>query len=399
MSNSLLQGVRIIALTQVWAGGWMGGVLADMGAEVIKIESNKKIDILRRVKETNGDVNRGPNFNGYNRGVKSCTLNLKTPEGKEIFKKLLNISDVVIENFSPRGMPGFGLDYTVLKAMKQDIIMVSVPGLGSTGPDKNYVSYAATVQGIGGFGASFGYPGGEPATPSIFMADPVGGMYGALAVCSALYYHHKTGKGQHVDLAQSEAITSLLPEVVMEYVMTGRIRPRMGNRDEIMAPHGVYPCKGDDKWVAIAVAKDEEWKALCRVMGNPAWSVDEKFSDQFKRWQNQDELNKLIGDWTKDFTPYEVMHKLQKAGIAAGPSLSTKEAFQDPHLNQRGTFLEKKHPVVGKTATWRSPWKAALTATNPGSPCLGEHNNYVFQTLLGMSDSEMTKLIQEQVIF
>jgi benzylsuccinate CoA-transferase BbsF subunit len=185
----------------------------------------------------------------------------------------------------------------------------------------------------------------------------------------------------------------------MEYVMTGRIRPRMGNRDEIMAPHGVYPCKGDDKWVAIAVAMDEEWKALCRVMGNPAWSVDEKFSDQFKRWQNQDELNKLIGDWTKDFTPYEVMHKLQKAGIAAGPSLSTKEAFQDPHLNQRGTFLEKKHPVVGKTTTWRSPWKAALTATNPGSPCLGEHNNYVFQTLLGMSDSEMTKLIQEQVIF
>jgi benzylsuccinate CoA-transferase BbsF subunit len=399
MSNSLLQGVRIIALTQVWAGGWMGGVLADMGAEVIKIESNKKIDILRRTKEAKGDVNRGPNFNGYNRGVKSCTLNLKTPEGIEIFKKLLIISDVVIENLSPKGMPGFGLDYAALKKMKPDIIMVSVPGLGSTGPDKNYISYAATVQAIGGFGASFGYPGEEPATPSIFMADPVGGMYGALAVCSAVYFHHKTGRGQHVDLAQSEAITTLIPEVIIEYVMNDRIRPRMGNRDEIMAPHGVYPCEGEDKWVAIAVSNDVEWEALCRVMGNPDWCKDEKFFDQFNRWQNQDELNKLVANWTKDFTPYEIMHKLQKAGVAAGASLSTKETFNDPHIKKRRAFIEKDHSVVGKTVTWRSPWTSALTATNPPAPLFGEHNDYVFKTLLEMSDDEISKLTEDKVIY
>ena len=374
----------------------MGGVLADMGAEVIKIESNKKLDILRRTQE---DVNRGPNFNGYNRGVKSCTLNLKRPEGIEIFKKLLRISDVVIENLSPKGMPGFGLDYTTLKEMKPDIIMVSVPGFGSTGPDKNYISYAATVQAIGGFGASFGYPGEEPATPSIFMADPVGGMYGALAVCAAVYFHHKTGMGQHVDLAQSEAITTLIPEVVMEYVMNGRIRPRMGNRDEIMAPHGAYPCRGEDKWIAIAISNDMEWAALCRVMGNPDWCKDEKFSDQFNRWHNQDELNKLIAGWTKDFTNYDLMHKLQKAEVAAGASLSTKETFNDPHIKARGAFLEKKHPVMGKTATWRSPWTAALTEQNSGSPCLGEHNDFVFHTLLGMSESEITKLTDEKVIY
>ena len=374
----------------------MGGVLADLGAEIIKIESHKKLDILRRTQE---DVNRGPNFNGYNRGVKSCTLNLKCPEGIEIFKKLLKISDVVIENLSPKGMPGFGLDYTTLKEMKPDIIMVSVPGFGSTGPDKNYISYAATVQAIGGFGASFGYPGGEPATPSIFMADPVGGMYGALGVCSAVYYHHKTGRGQHVDLAQSEAITSLIPEVVMEYVMNGRIRPRMGNRDEIMAPHGVYPCKGQDKWVAIAVANDEEWVALCKVMGNPDWSQEDRFSDQFNRWTNQDELNKLVAGWTKDFTNYDLMHILQKAGVAAGASLSTEETFNDPHIKARAAFLEKNHPLMGKTATWRSPWTSALTTTNPGSPVLGEHNNYVFKTLLGMSEGEIAKLTDEKVIY
>jgi benzylsuccinate CoA-transferase BbsF subunit len=224
-------------------------------------------------------------------------------------------------------------------------------------------------------------------------------MYGALGVCSAVYYHHKTGRGQHVDLAQSEAITSLIPEVVMEYVMNGRIRPRMGNRDEIMAPHGVYPCKGQDKWVAIAVATNDEWVALCKLMGNPDWSKEDRFSDQFNRWYNQDELNKLIASWTKDFTNYDLMYKLQKAGVAAGASLSTEETFNDPHIKARRAFLEKNHPVMGKTVTWRSPWTAALTEKNPGSPCLGEHNNYVFKTLLGMSDNEIMKLTDEEVIY
>jgi benzylsuccinate CoA-transferase BbsF subunit len=295
-------------------------------------------------------------------------------------------------------MPGFGLDYEVLKEIKPDIILVSIPGLGSTGPDKNYISYASTVEAIGGLAASFGYPGGEPATPVIFLADPTGSMYGALCVCSAVYYHHKTGKGQHVDIAQSEGVATLLPEVTMEYVMNGRIRPRMGNRDAIMAPHDCYPCKGEDKWVAIAVANDEEWKALCKAMGNPEWSKDRKFSDQFTRWQNQDELNKLLGTWTKDFTHYEIMHMLQKAGVAAGASLNTQEMYNDPHVKARGAYIEKNHPEAGKTMVWRSPWASALTAALPSAPCLGEHNDYVFKDLLGMTDSEIARLTDKKVI-
>jgi len=396
MSNSFLQGLRVIAVTQVWAGPWMGGVLADMGAEVIKVESNQKLDTMRRRPE---GVNRGPNFNDYNRGVKSCTLNLKQPKGVEIFKQLVKISDVVIENLSPMAMPGFGLDYNILKEVKTDLIMVSVPGLGSTGPDKNYISYAATVEAIGGVAASFGYPGGEPATPSIWTADPTGGMYGALCVCNAVYFHHKTGKGQHFDIAQSEAITTFLPEVIMEYVMNGRIRPRMGNRDDIMAPHGCYPCKGEDKWVAIAVGTDEEWHALCHVIGNPEWSKEERFSDQFSRWNNQDELNKLLGTWTKNFTHYEVMYKLQNVGVAAGVSLNSEEVFNDPHAKDRGVFIEQNHPEAGKTLVYRSPWKSALTAKNPPAPCLGENNDYVLKELLGLSDSEITNLTYEKIIY
>ena len=396
MDNAFLRGVRVVALTQVWAGPWLGGILADMGAEVIKIESNQKLDTMRRRPE---GLNRGPNFNAYNRGVKSCTLNLKRPEGIEIFKKLVTISDVIITNLSPRAMPGFGLDYEVLKEIKPDIILVSIPGLGSTGPDKNYISYASTVEAIGGLAASFGYPGGEPATPVIFLADPTGSMYGALCVCSAVYYHHKTGKGQHVDIAQSEAVASLLPEVTMEYVMNSRIRPRMGNRDEIMAPHGCYPCKGEDKWVAIAVAADEEWKTLCKVMGNPEWSKDGKFSDQFSRWQNQDELNKLVADWTQNFTHYEAMNLLQKAGVAAGSSLNIEELVNDPHVVKRGAIIQQNHPVAGEINVYRAPWTSALTVKNPPAPLLGEHNDYVFKKLLGMSDSEIAKLTNEKVIY
>ena len=283
-------------------------------------------------------------FNVTNRGVKSCTLNLKQPEGVELFKKLVKISDVVITNLSPRVMPGWGLDYDALKAVKSDIILITLPAFGSTGPDKDFVSYASTIESAGGLSVSFGYQGEGPVLSGTYPGDPIGGMYGALGTLAALNYHHKTGMGQHIDIAQSEGVTTLIPEVISEYVMNGRIRPRMGNRDDIMAPHGCYPCKGDDKWVAIAVSNDEEWRALCRVMANPYWCKDERFSDQYSRWQNQDELNELIGGWTKEYTHYEVMHKLQKVGIAAGASLNIEEAINDPILGNAVPSLNNVIP-------------------------------------------------------
>jgi benzylsuccinate CoA-transferase BbsF subunit len=401
MGTSSLKGIRIIALTWVWAGPWMGAVLADMGAEVIKIESKQRLDV-QRVVRLRKDAEQGPNnnqFNFTNRGVKSCTLNLKQPEGVKILKELIKISDVVITNFAPRVMPGWGLDYADLKLVKPDIILVSLPGFGSTGPDKDYVSYASTIEAAGGLNASFGYPGEGPVLSGTYPGDPIGSMYGVVGVLAALNYRNKTGKGQHVDIAQNEGVTSLIPEVIMEQVMNGRTRPRMGNRDEIMAPHGCYRCKGKDNWVAIAVSNDKEWKALSLIMGNPDWSKDKKFSDQFNRWQNQDELNKLIASWTKDLTNYEVMHKLQNVGISSGVCLNVPDLIEDPHVKERSVFIEQNHAVAGKTIVYRSPWKSALTASNPPAPCLGEHNGYVFKTLLNMSDSEINDLVEKQVIY
>ena len=407
MGTPFLKGIRVIALTWVWAGPWMGAVLADMGAEVIKIETNQRLDHQRitRILDVPGqgsdqkpDINRGL-FNVTNRGVKSCTINLKQPEGVEIFKKLVKISDIVITNLSPRVMPGWGLDYAALKEIKPDIILVTLPAFGSTGPDKDYVSYASTIEAAGGLSASFGYPGEEPVLSGTYPGDPIGSMYGVFSVLAALNYRDMTGNGQYVDVAQSEGVASLIPEVTMEYVMNDRIRPRLGNHDEIMAPHSCYPCKGEDKWVAIAVSDNKEWKAFCKVMGDPPWSKDEKFSDQFSRWQNQDELNKLIAAWTKDFTHYELMHKLQKVGVSAGASLNIEEVINDPHVKDRGVFVEQNHPVAGKTIVYRSPWTSALTATLSPAPCLGEHNEYVFKNLLGMSDKDIRQLVDKKVIY
>ncbi len=401
MGAPSLKGIRVISFTWVWAGPWMGAVLADLGAEVIRIETRQRLDSQRVVKITGNaeqDLNHGQ-FNITNRGVKSCTLNMKQPKGVEILKKLVKISDAVITNFAPRIMPAWGLDYNALKEIKPDIILVTLPAFGSTGPDKDYLSYGSTLEAGGGLSASFGYPGEGPVISGPYPSDPIGSMYGLVGLLAALNYRNKTGKGQHVDVAQNEAVTSVIPEVIMDFVMNNRIRPRMGNRDEIMAPHGCYPCKGKDKWVAIAIGTDEKWNAMCQVMGNPDWCQDEKFSDQFGRWQNQDELNKLIANWTKDFTHYEVMRKLQKVRVAAGPSFNVEEVINDPHVKQRGIFIEQNHPAAGKTIVYRSPWKSALTGQNPPAPCLGENNDYVFKELLGMTDKEVGELIENKVIY
>jgi crotonobetainyl-CoA:carnitine CoA-transferase CaiB-like acyl-CoA transferase len=401
MDIAPLKGIRVVALTWVWAGPWMGAVLADMGAEVIKVETRQRLDAQRVVKLTKDsveDINMGQ-FNFTNRGVKSCTINMKHPEGIEMFKNLVKVCDAVITNFAPRVLPGWGVDYDELKKIKPDLIMVTLPAFGSIGPDKDYVSYASTIEAVGGLNVSFGYPGEPPVLSGTYPADPIGSIYGLVGFLAALNYRNQTGKGQLVDVAQSEGVTSLIPEVIMEQVMNGRTRPRMGNRHEYMAPHGCYRCQGEDKWVAIAVGNDEEWHAMCKVMGNPAWCKDDKFVDQFSRWKNQDELNRLVSSWTRDFTNTDVMTRLQKAGVAAGSSLDIGELVHDPHVIKRGAIIQQNHAVAGKINVYRAPWKSALTAKNPPAPCLGEHNDYVFKTLLKMSDSEITKLTEQQVIY
>jgi len=203
-------------------------------------------------------------------------------------------------------------------------------------------------------------------------------MYGVVSLLAALNYRYETGKGQYIDIAQNEAVTTLIPEVIMEQVMNGRTGPASAIVMKSWLRTAVILARRR-QMVAIAVGNDEEWDAMCKVMGNPEWCKDEKFSDQFSRWQNQDELNKLVASWTKDFTDHEVMHKLQKAGIAAGSSLDIGELIIDPQVVKRGAIIQQNHPVAGKINVYRAPWKSALTAKNPPAPLLGEHNDYVLR--------------------
>lgn len=412
MAN-FLQEIRVVDLSQVWAGPWMGAILADMGAEVIKVETNTRMDVARVLGPFVGgktgmmgpqegakeDLNRSCYFNSLNRGKKSCTINLKHSQGAELFKNLVGISDVVIENFSPRVMASLGLDYAVLKEIKPDIIMVSLSGFGAIGPDRDYVAYAPVMDAVSGVTSSTGRPGEEPKGVSANSGDPSGGVCGALCVLTALNYRYKTNKGLYIDISSTENMIPFIPEVIMEYIMNGRIRPRMGNQDEIMAPHSCYPCKGEDKWVAIAISTDEEWQALCHAMGDPDWAGEEKFADQLSRWHNQVELDALISEWTRSFTPYEVMKQLQEIGIAAGPTLNMEELINDPHMKERRVFIEKDHKEAGETLVFRPPWTSALTEVNLPAPCLGEHNEYVFKKLLGISNDNFNQLVEEKVIY
>jgi crotonobetainyl-CoA:carnitine CoA-transferase CaiB-like acyl-CoA transferase len=262
------------------------------------------------------------------------------------------------------------------------------------------VGYAPHFAAQAGLSYVTGY---EDWPPSILAGafDLRSATTAAFAILAALLYRQRTGEGQYIDLASQEAIAILNGDAIMDYVMNGRVRMRQGNKHDWMAPHNCYRCRGEDNWISIAVADDQEWKALCEVMGRPELAEDARFSSAEARWENQDQLDALIGAWTIDRDYYEVMHELQNVGVAATPSLSNKALFHDPHLTARKTFVQVEHPFLGRDWVIASPWKLSETPASirRHSPLLGEHNHEIFGRRLGMSPEEMTRLEEEQVIY
>ncbi len=402
MDSMALEGIRVVDFTWVWAGPYCTKQLADMGAEVIKIETATRADEVRRGPPHRDGVpglNRNGRFNFFHRNKLSCAINLKAPGGLELVNELVATSDVVVSNFTPRVLPAFGLDYDSLKALRPDIIMVSLTGFGNTGPYKDYVSYAEHSSNFAGLTSLSGTPE-RPMGDMSALSDHTVGLMGAFALVSALHHRARTGEGQTIDLSQMEAMACCIPQGLMEYSLNQRIRPRQGNRDEIMAPHGVYACKGDDNWVSISVATDDEWAAMAGAMGHPEWARDERFSQSLQRWSNQDILDELIQGWTADYTHYEVMHTLQAVGVAAVASLNTTELMEDPHLEHREFFVQMDHPEIGPHRITAPSWKLSDTPgriTRSG-PLLGQDNEYVFGALLGRSSAKLDDLIQSGVV-
>jgi len=398
-----LKGYRAVDFGWVWAGTVLGHILADYGAEVIKVESKRRLDGLRlgRVFELGTALEINPTFHNLNRNKLSITVDIRQPKGVELLKRLIAESDIVIENFTPDVMRKRGLDYDSLIKVNAHIIMISMSAAGSYGPLAHVVTYAPVISALSGIDSMVGYENDRPLGFKHAYADPTASLFGAFAVLGALRYREKTGKGQHIDLSQWEATTSLIGEAVMDYSMNKRIYGTQGNRHPTMAPHGIYPCKGDDTWVSIAVKTENEWSGFCRAIGNPPWTKDPRFTDKYGRLKNVTQLDKHVSQWTSKHTDYEVTHILQKHRVAAAPVLTVDGIFVDPHVNKRHSFVDVDHPVVGGEVVYGLPWKlnGAPAKRFRHAPLLGEHNNYVFGKILGLSEKEILKLTDEEIIY
>lgn len=406
MQKLPLEGIRVVDFTTVWAGPHITQWLGVMGAEIIKIETNLRPD-LQRLGRVPGrpqpkSLNEGIGFAIMNYSKKSIVLNMREPKAVELIKALIKISDMVVENFGGAVMERWGLGYLELKTIKPDIIVYAGSGYGRTGPRKEFPTYAPIVDAFTGLTFVNSYAGGAPTTIGTGgWTDLVQAHYGAFAILVALHHRFETGEGQYIDVSMAEASASFLGDLIMDYVMNERVGKPIGNQDNIMAPHGCYRCQGEDKWVAIAVSSQDEWKSFCGAIGNPGWTKKEEFSDELSRWKNQEELDKLIEEWTKKHHHYEVMKLLQGAGVMAGASLGLDELVSDPQLREREFFIDMEHPVMGKLCLAGLPWR--LSDCSRGNyyspPLLGEHNDYVFGELLGMPKEEIRRLEKEKVIY
>ena len=394
MSADVLQGLRVLDFTWVLAGPYATRILADFGAEVIKVQSRKTA--------RGAEDNATGYFNTWNRGKLSITLDLSRPEGRELALRLVGMSDVVMENFTPRVMSNWGLGYENLKGVKPDLIVLSMSGMGQTGPWRDFAAFGPTIQALSGITYLTSFVPDSPLGLGYSHADHVAGLFAALAVLVAMEYRDKTGEGQYIDVSEYEAMCTLLGPAIMDGVVNNNAVIPHGNHPDydMAAPYGCYRCLGDDRWCVIAVFTDEEWQALCRVLGNPPWTEEIRFSTLWQRRQHIAELDEFLEQWTIQHSPEDIMNLFQGAGIATGVVKDARELAEDPQLAARDFFTETLHPVLGKTKFDSTPIRLERTPVQLGraAPLLGQDNRYVYQELLGIGEQEMSRYIEDGII-
>lgn len=400
-----LAGVRVADFSWVWAGPYCTMHLAHLGAEVIKIESQGRVDVTRRLplypKGMKGGVNRSGLFNQWSLGKKSVLINFDKPEGLALVKELIKKSDVVVNNFATGVMERLGLSYEEVKKIKPDIIFASITGYGHTGPQREYMGYGPAMAPLSGMSALTGYAGGPPQEVGLSLGDPNGGINAATAICAALAARKRTGQGQCIDTSMWEAMTALMPEGWMEYAMNNVELPRDGNHDIFMAPHDCFRCKGEDEWVSIVCGSDNEWQALCKAIGQAQLGNDARFRTAKDRKANEAALEQILTEWTRPREKWEVTRTLQSVGVAAFPSMNAKDLTEDSHLNERGFFAKLPHAEVGERIHTGIPW---ILANSPNgvqrpAPLLGEHTDEVMRSVFGYSDDMIAKLKEEKVLY
>jgi benzylsuccinate CoA-transferase BbsF subunit len=391
-------GIKICDFTWAGVGPFTTKYFADHGATVVRIESLHKPDGLRTSPPFKGgvrNVNRAGHFAFMNANKYSIALNLNHPRAREVIDKMVLWADIVTENFVPGQMEKWGLDYENLKKIKPDIIMYRASNQGQTGPHSKQPGFGSHLVGLSGFVSITGWPDRAPVQPYGAYTDLVSFPLGASALLGALIYRNRTGRGQCIDLSQLEASVHFLAPLIMDYVVNKREANRMGNRHPSFTPHGVYRCKGQDRWCAIAVSNDKEWKAFCHCIGKPEWIDDEKFATAQYRKKNEDELDSLIEEQTQKFSAEEMMSAMQSAGVPAGVVGNSNDVRNDPQLNARGHFWKiDGHSEMGSFLYLGQPYTMSKTPPEPRlpSPCLGEHTEYVCRQFLGISDKDFLEL-------
>jgi crotonobetainyl-CoA:carnitine CoA-transferase CaiB-like acyl-CoA transferase len=398
-----LAGVRVADFSWVWAGPYCGLQLAHLGVEVIRVETAKRPCLNRCIHpyaDNRIGLNRAGHYNQWNQSKLSLALDIATAQGAEVARDLVRCCDVVIENFTPGVMDRLGLGYTALSAVRPDLVMISITGYGQMGPYNKNMAYGGLIGAQSGLFTVSSYPGDKTREVGITYADPTAGVWGAFFVMAALLHRKITGQGQHFDLSMYEVMEMMLVEPLLEYAIRGREPASLGNRDPWMAPHNYYKAAGDaERWIAIAVGSEIEWRALCEVIGQPLLADDPRFNTLQARKRNEEELDRIITRWTSARDRWEITAMLQKAGVAAIPAFLDWDLLDDPHLKQRGYFVTLEHPEVGLRPLAGVPYSMSLTPceVRKAAPCLGADTEHVLGALLGYTTEKIAGLRNDGV--
>ena len=396
--RQVLDGLKVADFTWYAAGPYVTRYLALFGAKVVKIETSARPDGTRTIapyKDGKPGLNRSGGFAFFNPNKHGVTLNLKHPRGTEVAKRIVAWADVVADNFATGRMQEMGLGYEALRKIKPDLIVLSSTNQGQTGPHARQPGFGIQLECLSGFVHLIGWPDRGPVVHSGLLTDLIAARFAVVAILGALDYRRRTGKGQYIDLSQYQCGLQFLAPLLLDFKLNGRVADRVGNRCPSAAPCGVYPCRGDDRWCAISVLDDIQWRGLTQAMGEPSWAGEPRFSMLLTRKENEDELDSLLGEWTSNFVVEEVAMLLQRHNVPAGVVKNSQDIYHDPQLAHRQQWKDLPHSELG---SHRGDYPGFILSKTPGelktsAPLLGQDNEYFYTKLLGMSDEEFLDLL------
>ena len=402
MSEQALEGLKVLDFCWIAAGPMTTKYLSEYGATVVRVESTKRPGSLRLAapfKDGVSGINRSGYFANYNANKYGITIDMGHPRARDLILQLVSWADLVTDSFTPGMMERWGLGYTDLKEVNPRIVMFSTSMLGRGGTIDTQPGFGAVLSSLAGFTNITGWPDRGPVNPYGAYTDFIAPKFAIAAILSALDYQRRTGRGLHLDMSQLESALHFTAPMLLDYAVNDREPELMGNRHPSAAPHGVFPCQGDDRWIAIACFNDEEWQSLCRAMDPPSADqlAQERFATQTGRKANEDDLDRIIAQWTSNWESAELMTTLQSFGVAAGKVNDCRDLYEDPQLKHRGHFQYLEHPEMGRYASDTSEWRLSQTPGNlhRAAPMIGQDTEYVLKEFIGLTEDEYQSLSQD----